>query len=62
MLLLQLKLASTLAASSALALAAHNETVTKKLNTIVDQTNGINEALSTTIASQKKEINDLKED
>ena len=54
--------ASTLAASSALALAAHNQTVTTKLDTIVDQTNGINEALSATIAKQKKEISDFKGD
>ena len=61
------KAALTVSASNALALAAHTSDVNAKLETITDQTNGINLALNdklttqaTQIVAQAKEISDLK--
>jgi hypothetical protein len=53
------KSAATLAATASLQLAAHNENAGKKLDTIIDQTNGINVALTAQVADQKKQIAEL---
>lgn len=49
----------TVAASTARALADHNVQASAKLDTIIEQTNGINQALTKTVADQQKQISDL---
>ena len=49
----------TVAASTARALADHNVQATKKLDTIIEQTNGINNALTAQVAAQQKTIDGL---
>ncbi len=51
--------ATTIAASNALALATHTSQSAAKLDTIITQTNGINEKLTQTVADQQKKIEDL---
>ena len=51
--------ASTLAAHTAVAVADHNVQASAKLDTIIKQTNGINEKLNQTVADQQKQISDL---
>ena len=49
----------TVAASTARALADHNVQATAKLDTIIEQTNGINQALTAQVAAQQKTIDGL---
>ena len=51
--------AAHLAASSVIAVASHNKQATAKLDTIIEQTNGINNALTAQVAAQQKQITDL---
>lgn len=51
--------ASTLAASTAIAVAQHNTQASRKLDTIIQQTNGVNEKLQTHIEDQQKVIEKL---
>ena len=44
---------------TARALADHNVQASAKLDTIIEQTNGINQALTKTVADQQKQISDL---
>lgn len=53
------KAASTISASTSLALAAHAKASSEKLDTIAEQTNGITGALTTQVAAQQKTIETL---
>ncbi len=53
------KAAVTISASNALALANHASVSGAKLDAIVEQTNGINQALTAQVADQKQQISNL---
>jgi hypothetical protein len=53
------KATTTIAASNAIALGVHTSQAAAKLDTIIQQTNGINEKLTQTVADQQKKIEDL---